>query len=90
MTLGGLLAGMSVLVLVLLAARAVQAVRTEHKSQRGIDPGQGDTLIDVNYASGGGGGGHSTTIRVPKDPQEYAKAFVPKDASQSGPNERND
>ena len=47
-------------------------------------------LAKVYIRSGGGGGGHSTTIRVPKDPQEYAKAFVPKDASQDGPNERND
>lgn len=79
MTLGGLLAGLSALVLVLLALRAVQAVRLEHRAPRGIPPGKGDTLIDVNYASGGGGGGHSTTIRVPKDPQEYARAFVPKE-----------
>lgn len=78
MTLLDLISGLAALVLVLLALRALQAVRSERKAPRGIDPGEGDTLIDVNYASGGGGGGHSTTIRVPKDPQEYAQAFVPK------------
>jgi hypothetical protein len=88
MTLGGLLAGMSVLVLVLLVFRAAQAVVTERKAPRGVDPGHGDTLIDVNYASGGGGGGHSTTIRVPKDPQEYAKAFVPLNRAAKAPNKR--
>jgi hypothetical protein len=76
-TLAGVIAAMSGLVILMLAARAVQAVRTERKAPRGVLPDRGDTLIDVNYSSGGGGGGHSTTIRVPKDPQEYAKAFVP-------------
>lgn len=90
MTLIDLLAGMSALVVVLLIIRAAQAVISERKAPRGIDPGQGDTLIDVNYASGGGGGGHSTTIRVPKDPQEYAKAFVPRNRAAKAPNERKD
>jgi hypothetical protein len=27
------------------------------------------------------GGGHVTTWKVPRDPQDYAKRFVPKDKS---------
>ena len=36
-------------------------------------------VIDAHYHSGGAGGGHSTQYRVPKDPQAYARLFIPKD-----------
>ncbi len=44
---------------------------------RGVDPGQGDQLIDHGTVLGGGGG-HVTVSRVTRDPQEYAKAMAPK------------
>jgi hypothetical protein len=73
--LGGLVA---VVVLVVLLARS--RARNDDKDRRGTEPGEGDQLIDNAYYSGGLGGGHGDVTRVPRDPQEYAKAFVPPDA----------
>ncbi len=47
---------------------------------RGSDPGTGYHTLTSDYQSGMGGG-HVTTWKVPRDPQEYAKRFVPKDTS---------
>ncbi len=48
------------------------------KPPRGTAPGRGDTLVNHGNEMGGGhGGGHPTAHRVTKDPQIYAKAFVP-------------
>ena len=69
----------SCLVMVLMALRAWQIWRDEEDAPRGTEPGQGHTTIESHYISGGGGGGNSITYTVPKDPQEYAKAFVPKE-----------
>ena len=55
------------------------ALRRDPSRARGSLPGSGDHIIESNYSSGGGGGGHSTSYRVPRDPQEYAKRFVPKE-----------
>jgi hypothetical protein len=55
------------------------ALRQTRDTERGSLPGKGDHIIEANYSSGAGGGGHSTTYRIPKDPQEYAKRFVPKE-----------
>ena len=63
-----------VLVTWLLARRSL---RDEPDRPRGLEPGTGDHIIEVNYSSGLGGG-EQMEIRVPRDPQEYAKAFVPK------------
>ncbi len=63
----------------MLGIRALVALRREKDEPRGSEPGEGYHVIEANYHSGGGGGGHSSTFRVPKDPQEYARAFVPKD-----------
>lgn len=62
-----------------LLVRAIWVVRAEQKNtpERGTLPGQGYTEIEANYHSGGPGGGHSSIIRVPRDPQEYARSFVP-------------
>ncbi|NVO55129.1 hypothetical protein HW561_04920 [Rhodobacteraceae bacterium B1Z28] len=46
--------------------------------ERGVEPGQGDSIIDHGTAMGISGGGHPTASRVTKDPQEYAKAMAPK------------
>lgn len=68
-----------VCVVALLLARAIQALLLEKKAERGTPPGEGYTEIEAAYMSGGGGGGHITSYRVPKDPQEYAKRFVPQE-----------
>ena len=70
--LSGLLAGV-------LLVRAIWVVRSEELDppERGTEPGKGYTEIEASYHSGGPGGGHSSIIRVPRDPQEYARSFVP-------------
>jgi hypothetical protein len=69
---------------VLLAGIVVMAVlcgwfslRQTKGTERGSLPGKGDHVIDLNYNSGGGGGTQMTSYTVPKDPQDYAKRFVP-------------
>lgn len=70
---------LSGMLIAVLLARAVWVVWHERRSppERGTEPGRGYTEIEANYHSGGPGGGHSSIIRVPKDPQEYARSFVP-------------
>lgn len=80
-SLSGWLAG---LIVAILVGRAVWVLRTEAQSgdagrPRGIPPGTGYTEIESDYSSGVGGGNQLTT-RVPQDPQEYARAFVPRRA----------
>lgn len=67
----------SAAILAVLAVRAVIVVRRETNAARGSLPGKGYHVIDASYFSGGAGGGHSGEFRVPRDPQEYARAFVP-------------
>ena len=64
-------------VLVWLAARL--SLKMSKGTERGSLPGNGDHIIEANYSSGAGGGGQQTTYRIPKDPQEYAKRFVPRE-----------
>jgi hypothetical protein len=78
MTTFGAIVMISALILVVLFARAVIVMRGEHKALRGSEPGRGHHTIDSSYFSGGGGGGHQSSFRVPRDPQEYAKGFVPR------------
>ena len=70
---------LAILVLVGLLVRSkLRADAAEGDGRgHGTAPGQGDRLIDASYISGGAGGGHATTTRVTRDPQKYAKAFVP-------------
>ena len=72
------IAWISLAIIVVLAIRAVLVVRSETSDKRGSEPGEGYHVIDSSYFSGGGGGGHQSHFRVPRDPQEYAKGFVPK------------
>ena len=74
----GFLAAVIALVALLARSRA----KADLKDRRGTDPGHGDQLIDNGYISGGPGGGHPTTTRVTRDPQQYAKAFIPPHAQQ--------
>ncbi|PWJ21165.1 hypothetical protein [Jannaschia seohaensis] len=69
-------------ILALLIGRAAWILRREARQPdggrpRGIDPGEGYIEIESDYSSGVGGG-HQLTSRVPRDPQEYARSFVPR------------
>ena len=79
MTSWTLIVLLSGLIIAVLLGRALWIVRSEKDEGRGSLPGKGDHIIEANYFSGGGGGGQQSTFRVPKDPQDYAKRFVPKE-----------
>lgn len=79
---------LSALVLGLAVLRAIQSVRHAQDDDRGSDPGTGYHTLHAEYSSGAGGG-HSTTYKVPRDPQEYAKRFVPRDRSRPARRTRN-
>ena len=64
------------IILVAIISGAMALKRTRG-TERGSLPGKGDHVIEANYSSGAGGGGHSTTYKIPRDPQEYAKRFIP-------------
>ncbi len=72
---------LSALVLLVAVLRAAQSLRHARGTERGITPGSGDQILHADYSSGAGGGGHSGTYRVPRDPQEYARKFVPRGRS---------
>ncbi len=64
-------------ILILLIGRAISVVRKEgNEPVRGSEPGEGVHTIHAEYSSGFSG--HSTTYTIPRDPQAYAKRFVPK------------
>ncbi len=65
------------LIVLFIGALAVMSKRKD-TDQRGSEPGKGYHTLTSDYQSGMGGG-HVTTWKVPRDPQEYAKRFVPKD-----------
>ncbi|RXV63230.1 hypothetical protein C6W92_10060 [Roseovarius sp. A46] len=73
---------LSGLVLLLAVLRAAQVLRQERESgsgaRRGTEPGSGDSIIESHYSSGVSGG-QSMTYRISRDPQTYAKLFIPKD-----------
>ncbi len=66
------------LILLILGIRAFIVLRNERDAPRGSKPGKGYHEIDASYWSGGGGGGQQGSFKVPKDPQEYARRFVPR------------
>jgi hypothetical protein len=76
--MSGLAVTLSIAILGLLTGRAIWVMRSEANAPRGIEPGRGDTEIDCSYFSGAGGGGDQRIVRVPRDPQDYARAFVPR------------
>lgn len=71
--------GLIIGIVIVTGISAARAIRADKAQERGLEPGDGDHIIDVNYSSGLGG--HQSRIRVPRDPQEYAKTFVPRDKS---------
>lgn len=71
----------SVLVLciaVVLCVHARRIIRAERGQRPGLPPGTGEHVFEVTYASGLSGG-KTAVVRVPRDPQAYARQFVPKD-----------
>ena len=69
---------LSLLILAVLAVRVVLVVRADPPlRERGSLPGEGYHEFEVNYDSGGGGGTQTGQFTVPRDPQEYARRFVP-------------
>ncbi|CUH28761.1 hypothetical protein JSE7799_00822 [Jannaschia seosinensis] len=76
---------LALVILGILIARAIWIMRAEARQDnggrpRGVRPGSGYTEVQSEYFSGLGGGSQSAT-RVPRDPQEYARAFVPRRAA---------
>ncbi len=65
------------LIVLFVGAIAVMG-KSKANKLRGSEPGKGYHTLTSDYQSGMGGG-HVTTWKVPRDPQEYAKRFVPKD-----------
>lgn len=66
---------LAILVVTVLLGR--QALRKDPGKSRGSPPGKGYHTLQSNYSSGLGG--QSIDYKVPKDPQEYAKHFIPKE-----------
>jgi hypothetical protein len=69
-------------ILAILVARAAWIMRAEARRAdggrpRGVEPGEGHVEIRSEYMSGVGGGSQMTS-RVPRDPDAYARAFVPR------------
>ena len=75
---GSTIAALCAMILLVLAIRTVSVVRSERGARRGSPPGKGHHRIEAGYWSGGGGGGHGHVFTVPRDPQEYARLFVPR------------
>ncbi|MEO0675967.1 MAG: hypothetical protein AAFZ02_00285 [Pseudomonadota bacterium] len=68
---------LSAAIVAILVGRAIYVVRQERDTpERGAAPGKGDHVIHADYSSGLSG--HSTSYKVPRDPQAYARRFVPK------------
>lgn len=70
-----LLLSLAIAVVVFLLAR--RAIREDEGKPRGSEPGTGYHTLHSHYSSGLGG--QSRSYKVPRDPQEYAKHFIPKD-----------
>ncbi len=70
---------LSIAICVVAIISGAMSLKRTRGTERGSLPGKGDHVIEANYSSGAGGGGHSTTYTIPRDPQEYAKRFVPRE-----------
>ncbi|WP_135504966.1 hypothetical protein [Roseovarius aestuariivivens] len=66
------------IVLIFLAAIVLAGVSLRRDpGRRGSAPGKGHHTLRSDYNSGMGGG-NSAEWQVPRDPQAYAKRFIPK------------
>ncbi|WP_147125126.1 hypothetical protein [Shimia ponticola] len=71
-------------IIALLLARTLYVLRQEKGQKiRGSEPGTGHHTIYAEYYSGFSG--HSTSYEIPRDPQAYARLFVP---AQSTPSDK--
>lgn len=70
---------LSLAILAVAIISGAVALRQTRGTERGSLPGKGDHVIEATYSSGAGGGGHSTSYTIPRDPQEYAKRFIPRE-----------
>ncbi|MEO1139532.1 MAG: hypothetical protein AAFW87_08755 [Pseudomonadota bacterium] len=70
-----------IILVLIVAAVAGLAILGQRKDpgKLGSKPGKGVHTLESDYQSGVGGG-NVTRWTVPRDPQEYAKRFIPKDA----------
>ncbi|MDZ7708904.1 MAG: hypothetical protein U5K36_01320 [Roseovarius sp.] len=75
---GAIITILSGLVLLLAVLRAAQSMRHDPTTGRGTEPAPGDSVIESHYSSGVSGG-QSMSYRISRDPQTYAKLFIPKD-----------
>ena len=75
-SLAAILSGVILAILGGRAAWVLHAERGDRGRPRGVEPGPGHVEIESHYASGMGG--EHMVVRVPRDPQEYARSFVPK------------
>lgn len=69
-----LLLVLAIIGVTLLLAR--RAIREDEGKSRGTTPDKGHTTLHSHYSSGLGGA--SRSYRVPRDPQDYAKRFIPR------------
>ncbi|QFU08205.1 hypothetical protein PARPLA_02802 [Rhodobacteraceae bacterium THAF1] len=76
-----LMVGLVAAIAGLVVWQALRVMRAEADAERGSLPGSGHHTLRSEYFSGGGGGGNASEYTVPKDPQAYARLFVPKDKS---------
>ncbi|TNF23367.1 MAG: hypothetical protein EP318_00430 [Rhodobacteraceae bacterium] len=70
-----LLLVVAIVAVTLLLAR--RAIREDEGKGRGTTPGKGHITLHSHYSSGLGG--QSRSYQVPREPQDYAKTFIPKD-----------
>ena len=64
-------------IVAVLAIHALRIMRAERGQKPGQPPGTGEVVFDVSYTSGLGGG-QPAELRAPRDPQAFARLFVPR------------
>ena len=74
-----LMVGLIVAIVGVIVWHTLRVMAREGNAPRGAPPGTGYHTLRSEYFSGGGGGGEAREYTVPKDPQAYARLFVPKD-----------
>ncbi len=60
-----------------LALTVRHHMKIDAERPMGWTPHRDDLLIEGGWTAGGPGGGHTNTIRITRNPDIYAMAFVP-------------